>query len=240
MISIVLPLCLCATISLESDAKRLFIPEKINNTSVFVNGEYIDFRNRMNLCDNAALRSSVESLIVNAITSIVISVSTNYLDGSTEMDSLKFYTDYFKNMFFKSISTNDCMSLASYLNSIQPIQYPTNLVSARLNVHRYRFEVSTNSSRDVKHSLQKINNIKLYDEKKKQICIYNANKEVDEYRKLIISICGQGIFAFRKIMDDDEFSNFTNQVVRLSNASEKEQKILFQKLNEGLRSHNKK
>ena len=33
-------------------------------------------------------------------------------------------------------------------------------------------------------------------------------------------------------MNDEEFSNFTNQVVRLSRASEKEQKILFQKLNE--------
>ena len=37
-------------------------------------------------------------------------------------------------------------------------------------------------------------------------------------------------------MNDEEFSNFTNQVVRLSNASEKEQKILFQKLNEDYES----
>ena len=41
-------------------------------------------------------------------------------------------------------------------------------------------------------------------------------------------------------MNDEEFSNFTNQVVRLSRASEKEQKILFQKINEELRSRNKK
>lgn len=40
-------------------------------------------------------------------------------------------------------------------------------------------------------------------------------------------------------MNDEEFSNFTNQVVRLSRASEKEQTILFQKLNEELRSQNK-
>jgi hypothetical protein len=33
-------------------------------------------------------------------------------------------------------------------------------------------------------------------------------------------------------MNDEELSDFTNQVVRLSRASEKEQKILFQKLNE--------
>lgn len=40
-------------------------------------------------------------------------------------------------------------------------------------------------------------------------------------------------------MNDEEFSNFTNQVVWLSRASEKEQKILFQKLNDELRAHNK-
>ena len=239
MIAIVLPLYLSATISLEEDAKRLFIPEKINKPSVLMRGEYIDFRNRMNVCDNDKLRSSVESLIVNAITSIVFSVSTNYLDESIGMDNLKVCTEYFKNMFLKSVSTNDCMSLASYLNSIQLIQYPTNLVFTRLHIYRYCFGTITNSSGEVKKVLQRIDDRRIYNEQNIQVRVYNANKEIDKFRKLIISICGQGIFASRKTMSDEEFSNFTNQVVRLSNASEKEQKILFQKLNEGLRSHNK-
>lgn len=240
MIAIVLPLSLSATISLEEDAKRLFIPEKINKPSVLMRGEYIDFRNRMNVCDNDKLRSSVESLIVNAITSIVFSVSTNYLDESIGMDNLKVCTEYFKNMFFKSVSTNDCMSLASYLNSIQLIQYPTNLVFTRHHIYRYCFETITNSSGEVKKVLQRIDDRKIYNEQNIQVRVYNANKEIDEFRKLIISICGQGIFASRKTMSDEEFSDFTNRVVRLSRASEKEQKILFQKLNEGLRSQNKK
>jgi hypothetical protein len=69
--------------------------------------------------------------------------------------------------------------------------------------------------------------------------VKTANYNVRRYRCELFSLCGKSIAGCRKMMNDEEFFNFTNQVVRLSNASEKEQKILFQKLDEGLRSHNK-
>jgi hypothetical protein len=237
---IILPLYLNATISLEVDAKRLFLPEKMNDHNILMRGEYIDFCNRINACESAKLRSHIERTIVNAITSIVVSVSTNYVNDNIGANVLKSRTEYFKKISFKCISTNECMSLANYLNNVQLIQYPSDLVFARLNIHRYRSEVITNSLGEVKQVFKGCLNRKIHEEKKLQVRVYNANKEIDEFRKLIISICGQGIFASRKTMSDEEFPNFTNRVVRLSRASEKEQKILFQKLNEELRSHNKK
>ena len=233
VIAIGLSLCSNATPLLELEAKELFMPEKMNDSSVLMTGEYIDFKNRMNACEDGELRSSVETFVVNAITSIVVSVSTNHVENHIGMDILRSRTEYFKKLHFKSISTLSCVALANYLKDVQPLECSSNLVSARLNMHRYRFEVVTNSAGEVKQVLKKINDRKIDIEKRRQVHNYYANKDIVEFRKLIFSICGQSISESRKKMNDEVFSDFTNKVVRLSNASLDEQKVLFWRLNLG-------
>lgn len=92
----------------------MFLPEKMNSLSFMMTGEYEDFRKRMNFCVSEGLRQSVEPVIINAITSIVVSVSTNYLDDSVGIDVLNSRMDYFREMDFRGMSTNGCIALANF------------------------------------------------------------------------------------------------------------------------------
>ena len=206
-----------ASTSLVEDAKKMFLPEKMNSLSFMMTGEYEDFRKRMNFCVSEGLRQSVEPVIINAITSIVVSVSTNYLDDSVGIDVLNSRTDYFREMDFRGMSTNGCIALANFLNRIQVVSYPSDLVSTRLSVYRYRFETTTNSIGEVKTT------VKGY-----------GNRKVEQFRGMILDKCSKCISERRRTMNDEDFSAFTNQVVRLSNASHDEQKVLFRQINERL------
>ena len=223
-----------ASISLVEDAKKLFLPEKMNSLSIMMTGEYEDFRKRMNVCVGEGVRQSVEPVIINAITSIVVSVSTNYLDDSIGIDILNSRTDYFREMDFRGMSTNSCIAFANFLNRIQVVSCPSDLVSTRLSVYRYRFETMTNSIGEVKTTAKGYRNEKVIEEQKRQVRIFNANKKVEQFRGMILDKCSKCISELRRTMNDEDFSAFTNQVVRLSNMSQGEQKVLFGGINKKL------
>ena len=61
-----------------------------------------------------------------------------------------------------------------------------------------------------------------------------ANNHIGRYRYALFLICGKSVSGCQNIMDSEAFSDFTNQVVRLSNASHDEQKILFGGINKKL------
>lgn len=223
-----------ASTSLVEDAKKMFLPEKMNSLSFMMTGEYEDFRKRMNFCVSEGLRQSVEPVIINAITSIVVSVSTNYLDDSVGIDVLNSRTDYFREMDFRGMSLNGCIALANFLNRIQVVSYPSDLVSTRLSVYRYRFETTTNSIGEVKTTVKGYGNEKSIEEQKRQVRIFNANRKVEQFRGMILDKCSKSISERRRTMNDEDFSAFTNQVVRISNMSQDEQKVLFRGINKKL------
>ena len=51
---------------------------------------------------------------------------------------------------------------------------------------------------------------------------------------MILDKCSKCISERRRTMNDEDFSAFTNQVVRISNMSQDEQKVLFRGINKKL------
>ena len=202
---IVLALGLDVTTSSGNGVERLFSSENINT--------FTD-----------------ESVILNTITSIVVSASMDDGVVCASVDALKSHAEYFKKMEVKSLSASSCMEIANYLKRIQPISCPSNLVHARLHVYRYSFGMITNSCGKISEELKPIINRKVFEEQMRQMRFYNANKNIEEYRKAIFSMCGQGVCTACKTMSEEEFSYFTNQIVKVSRASQDEQKVLFRRL----------
>ena len=61
-----------------------------------------------------------------------------------------------------------------------------------------------------------------------QLRVAEANRTVGDYRREVLAICARSVAGCRGMMNEEEFSVFTNQVVTASGANADEQRILFQ------------
>lgn len=252
MFVLIIPVQVFCSYPTEQEAEMLFSSNVLNKVDRINNSQYETFLMRMKRPTTMETRKIVESKVLNGIMSINVSVSTNCIDESRGVIMIsgawvRRLSDCFQPVDFM---TNHvvCISMAKYIGTLKQIDFPENLlrdagpIVIMRSLNQYRR--SDDEIVRIKKEKNEAHRMALYEQNKEaynlQRRVKTANYNVRRYRCELFSLCGKSIAGCRKMMNDEEFSNFTNQVVRLSNASEKEQTILFQKLNEELRAHNKK
>lgn len=132
----------CAYPSLE-EARTLFSAEAMNSADVHMDGAYNDFHSKMLRPASAEERRAVESVLIGAITSIVVHVSTNAVDDSVGVEIAPDRGWYFYLLRdsladFKTNATA-CIALAGYIGSIRRADFPSDLARMRGCVHSYFF-----------------------------------------------------------------------------------------------------
>ena len=231
----------CAYPTVE-EAQALFATKLMNSTNVCMTGAYADFRCRLSQPAPAETRHTVESVVIDAITSIVVHVSTNIVDDSVGIGILEDRGGYFNAMGYSLtvFKTNamECVRLAEYIGSVNDTDFPSDL--ARCRGGAMRMFLSTNKTemaqwREREEALQRIRIRSLAEKKNLQRRVLEANRSVRKYRRSLFSLCGQSVAGCRRIMSDEEFASFTNAVVTASRANDEEQKDLFWQLHHGNR-----
>ena len=230
----------CAYPTIE-EAQALFSSAQMNATNVWLTSQsYSDFRNR--LCEPASYEDicAVENFVVCAMTSIVMRVSTNEIDESVGVSIAHDRGWYFRTVSdsFPGLATNSivCLILADYLGRVAQTDFPTTLAKMRGPLIGRKMFISTNSAemaqwqeqegaarteRETRlHEILTLRNL--------QLRVAEANRSVGDYRREVFAICARSVAGCRGMMNEEEFSVFTNQVVTVSRANADEQRILFQ------------
>ena len=247
MLVLIIPVHLFSSYPTEQEAEILFSSNMLNKVDRINNSQYETFLMRMKRPAAMEIRKIVESKVLNGIMSIDVSVSTNCIDESRGVimisgDWVRRLNDYFQPVDFMTNHVM-CISMAKYIGTLKCIDFPVNLLreAGPLVIMRSlnQYRRSDDEIARIKKEQNEARRIALYEQNKEaynlQRRVKAANYSVSRYRCELFSLCGKSIAGCRKMMNDEEFLNFTNQVVLVSNASKKEQKILFQKLNEDTR-----
>lgn len=222
----------CAYPSL-AEAQVLFSSEMMNSReSPLKNSQYNDFVLRLREFAEPENVAAVEAVILKGVTSIVVNVSTNAIDDGTPTWILSSRGDMLADITpnLRDFSTNavSCILLASYAGTVKKIAFPNDLVLKRFNVHLFCLSTNEVDKMRFQQSLQY--RAELMARRDLQVRVQQANEAVDIYRRKLMSICSVGVAGCRKIMNDEQFAEFTNRVVNVSCANEEERAILFNRL----------
>lgn len=181
-----------------------------------------------------------EDAILNTLKSIKVHVSTNNIDDSVGLDMIS--QDWVSNINlqfpFSTFQTNAiaCLSLARYLGDVRCVDFPTNLVYEAMPGIMMRSlngnHVSAEQARRFKQEEErrKERRRQLSAEYGLQFRVFRGNALVEGYRRNLFSLCGKSVAGCRKIMSNEEFTVFTNELVTVSHATEDEQRGLFWEL----------
>ena len=168
---------------------------------------------------------NIETFLINAVTSIVVTVSTNVVDDGTSAFVLcnrgYWYSDAAKN--FQDLPTNsaNCIAVATYLGGVHKVEFPTNLLyNGFTTVMYFSLDPAKMAAWEARADARRAT-------RDLQYRVRTTNEAVDEYRRDLLSICNVGVKGCRGIMDDAQFCTFTNQLATVSNANESERRILF-------------
>ena len=80
LLALLMPAVGYCTYPTVEEAQSLFTAELMNSTNVIMTGVYDDFRCRLVQPVSTDGRRAVESIVLDAVTSIVVHVSTNIID----------------------------------------------------------------------------------------------------------------------------------------------------------------
>ena len=167
----------------------------------------------------------METFLLDAVTSINVTVSTNAVDDGASAGLLLDRGGWFAAVArnFHDLPTNsvNCMVVANYLGDVHGVDFPIDRlhVNASLLLYYSPDQAEMEAFRTRRSTLLAERNL--------QFRVRETNKAVDQYRKDLLSICNVGVRGCRAIMDDTQYCAFTNQLATASHASEEEQKILF-------------
>ncbi len=207
-------------------AVELFDANTVLATNVSMRSEaYSKFAEDLRCPTTSENARNMETFLINAITSIVVSVSTNAVDDGTSAFILcnrgYWFSDTARN--FHDLPTNpaNCMAVATYLGGVCEVGFPTNRLRFGGGIVRWISPDPTEMEAFYAHRAT------LLAERDLQYRVRESNEAVDEYRKDLLSVCNVGVRGCRGIMDDAQFCTFTNQLATSSNASEAERQILF-------------
>ena len=173
---------------------------------------------------------NMETFLLNAVTSIVVAVSTNAVDDGTNAWLLWDRGDWFADAArtFHDLPTNpaNCMAVATYLGNVSRVDFPTNLwMGSCLVIDIIPDPVEREAYLAERQAWRNACDL--------QFRVRTSNKAVDQYRKDLLSVCNVGVRGCRAIMDDTQYCAFTNQLATASHASEEELQILFRPQGEG-------
>ena len=230
----------------EEEADVLFLSNIVNSANNIDDSQYDAFFARMKKPASVGRQKIIESKVLNAIMSIDVFVSTNSIDDSRGIsiiskEWMRRLGDSFQPVDFLTNHVM-CLSLARYIGTLNQVEFPDNLlkdtgprvIMRTLN----RYSISDEEIVRIKKEYNEANKIALYEANKDSFDLQGrvmcANNHIGRYRYALFLICGKSVSGCQNIMDSEAFSDFTNQVVRLSNASHDEQKILFGGINKKL------
>lgn len=234
LLALLMPAVGYCTYPTVEEAQSLFTAELMNSTNVIMTGVYDDFRCRLVQPVSTDGRRAVESIVLDAVTSIVVHVSTNIIDESVGVRIIENRGIYFDmlgySMFDFQTNAAECVRLAEYIGSVREADFSSSLAKSR--GFAVRMFLSTNETEMVELRLREE---ELQRERKKmqdvkrhlQIRVLEANTAVRRYRRGLLSLCGKSVAGCRRIMSDEEFTVFTNELVTVSHATKDEQRGLF-------------
>ena len=217
-------------------ARELFSPRCIAATDIdmYWGAPYNDFLNALSSQRNSATegeRILMKDFFVNAMTSIVVQVSTNALTEETAAYSRGFAFSRALQSFGDLFATNvtDCLAVAAYIDRVHTVPFSESLIRKRSSVFFY--------STDPKEREAWLEKRRAFLAREKpirelQMRVSEDNDNVRDYRRTLFDLCNACVLANRKIMDDAEFVAFTNRVVELSKPDEREKRRLFDHLGE--------
>ena len=180
---------------------------------------------------------AVESVVLDYLKTINVNVSTNALKSSCGIESISqpWLSLLDTQLQFMDFSTNatECLSLARYVGGVKKVDFPTNLALAvmptPIMVSMNGYHISPERKRQVELANKRKEALRaqLGDECELQIRVFRENCAVEGYRRKLFAICARGVAGCMGVMDADDFTAFTNQVVTVSGANEQERKVLF-------------
>ena len=172
----------------------------------------------------------METFLLDAVTSINVTVSTNAVDDGASAGLLLDRGGWFAAVArnFHDLPTNsvNCMVVANYLGDVHRVEFPTNHLQFGSGFAKW---ISTDPAENAALREKARARRAAYD---LQYRVRTTNEAVDEYRRDLLSVCNVGVRGCRAIMDDAQYCAFTNQLATASHASEEEQKILFRSQDE--------
>ena len=215
-------------------AKVLFSPEVISNPNIYIDtrtGEYRAFLSDISgITDDKSSGEIVKTLnyIVSSITSLVVNVSTNEVRQGPELSFLKSrgrvldtIMMYLRN---QSANTNVCLNITRYLGGVKRTPFPEDLAHTRRSDTYWYPDPE-------KMAKMKAEIEAWWRERNHQYRVYCDNSSVDNYRQELLRGCGETLPHCQEIMSPEAFVAFTNEMVKASNATLEEQKLLFRRLN---------
>ena len=215
-------------------AHALFSPSNLNSTNSLYHSEA--YRSFMaDMCSSpfpsAEAANEMESFIISAITSTVITVSTNAVDDGTPLKVIEDRGSAFWGMSlaFSNFPTNAelCLTLARFIGTLKPADFPTPLAK-RWGRPTRRIILTADKSALTEERLRRETFEREYDAKReRQVRICAANKAVARFRNDLFRICRRAVKGCRKTMPLDKYTLFTNELIRVSRASQLETDMLL-------------
>lgn len=210
------------------EARDLFSPSNLNSTNSFYHSDaYRSFIS--DICSSplppAEVSKEMETFIVCAITSTVVTVSTNAVDDGTPIWVMEDRGSAFwgLSLAFSNFPTNAelCLTLAHYLGTLAPADFPT--AFARTWGRPKRMILSANETISAEERAQREAFEMVYNARREhQVRVNAANRALLRFREVLFRICRRAVKGCRRTMPQDKYAAFTNELVRVSGASQKE------------------
>ncbi len=213
--------------------KEYFAPEVMADPGFYVNEnshEYQSFLSEVNEFNHDGKQEEIVEVmnyLVSSITSLVVNVSTNEVRQGPDLNYLRDRGDVFCSVMFEfwnqPATTNVCLDIAHYLGGVKSIPFPSDLARTR--------KLSVYYNPDPKKMAEwKAKEEAWWRKRDHQAHVYSDNASVKYYREKLFEACGRTLPDSKKIMSPEAFIAFTNEIVKASNASLREQEILFDEL----------
>ena len=208
-------------------AMELFNLQAVSTTNVSMESvAYSQFAKDL-CCQTTSENARImETFLLSAVTSIVVTVSTNAVNDGTSAyilyDRGEWFADAAKSFYDLPTNPANCIAVATYLGEVDRVYSPTNLLR---NGFSHVMQISLRDPAE--NALFQERARARRAEYDRQLRVRDTNEAVEEYRKDLLTVCNVGVRGCRGIMDDAQFCMFTNQLATASNASEAERRILF-------------
>ncbi len=203
--------------SLINRAKRLFAPEMFGRDGMWL----ADFDERKSFfrdyqqCDDADELKLLDNYLLDAITSFKFTISTNRVnDGvsTTAIEERRWIVDSLIRTIGRHRATTDiCTKLAAYIGNLESVDFPDNLARTMFNVVIF-------DENERKRVYKRIEELK--PERELQARVSEIKCEVRQYQFTVLSRCADMMAELQKSMSQEKFASFTNEVARLSKASD--------------------
>lgn len=209
-------------------ARALFSPSNLNSTNCFYHSDaYRSFMS--DICGSqlppAEVSKEMETFIVCAITSTVVTVSTNAVDDGTPIWIIEDRGSVFwgLSLAFSNFPTNAelCLTLAHYIGTLKPVGFPTPLARAWGGPVRMAL-TGNKTTRPEERARRDVFEREYNARREHQVRVNNANRALLQYRSDLLRICRRAVKGCRMTMPQDKYISFTNELIRASRATKKE------------------